>query len=107
MLYRRNCQLPVSGRRMQRFLQLRLGSHKLPVVLGRFAEGQHVARTSRVCTHCGGVADAHGIHMDLECSALHTLRKQHAAFLSTNTDTTRSCFAQQEYMHVFNFVVLP
>ena len=29
---------------LQRFLQLRLGSHQLPIVLGRFAGGQHVAR---------------------------------------------------------------
>ena len=33
---RRYCQLPVSGRRMQRFLQFRLGSHNLPIVAGRF-----------------------------------------------------------------------
>ncbi len=39
-----------------RFLQFRLGSHQLPIVLGRFAGGQHVARASRVCTHCGSVA---------------------------------------------------
>ena len=30
-------QLPVSDRRMQRFLKFRLGSHQLPIVLGRFA----------------------------------------------------------------------
>jgi len=65
---------PVSGRRMQRFLQIRLGSHKLPVVLGRFAEGQHVARASRVCTHCGGVAVADESHMPFECPVLYTLR---------------------------------
>ncbi len=41
---RRYCQLPVSGRRMQRFLQLRLGSHQLPIVVGHFAGTQHVAR---------------------------------------------------------------
>ena len=36
---RRYCQLPVSGRRMQRFLQFRLGSHSLPIATGRFAGG--------------------------------------------------------------------
>ncbi len=29
---RQNCQLPFSGRRMQRFLQFRLDFHQLPVV---------------------------------------------------------------------------
>ncbi|DBA96093.1 TPA: hypothetical protein ACH3X1_001588 [Trebouxia sp. C0004] len=42
--HRRYCQLPVSGRRMQRFLQFRLGSHQLPIDLGRFGGGQHVAK---------------------------------------------------------------
>ena len=56
--HRRYCQLPVSGRRMQRFLQFRLGSHQLPIVLGCFAGGQHVARANRVCTHCVSVAVA-------------------------------------------------
>ena len=36
---RRYCQLSVSGRRMQRFLQFRLGSHNLPIVAGRFSGG--------------------------------------------------------------------
>ena len=33
---RRYCQLPVSGRRMQCFLQFRLSSHTLPIVAARF-----------------------------------------------------------------------
>ena len=51
--HRRYFQLPVSRRRMQRFLQFRLGSRQLPIVLGRFAGGQHAARASRVCIQCG------------------------------------------------------
>ena len=48
---RRYCQLPVSGRRMQRFLQFRLASHGLPIVTGRFSGEQHVDRARRVCVH--------------------------------------------------------
>jgi len=103
--HRRYCQLPVSGRRMQRFLQFRLGSHQLQVVLGRFAGGRHVARASRVCTHCGGVAVADEMHMIFECPALHALRQQYAPLFSTNTDTMRSFFAQQDHMQVFKFVL--
>ena len=70
---RRYCQLPVSGRRMQRFLQFRLGSHNLPIVAGRFSWDQHVARADRVCTvsHCGtgGVVVANELHMIHECPA--------------------------------------
>ena len=36
-LHRRYCQLPFSGRRMQRFLQFRLGCHGLPIATGRLA----------------------------------------------------------------------
>ena len=70
---RRYCQLPVSGRRMQHFLQFRLGSHHLPIVASRFAGGQHVARTDRVCTHCGDVAVAHESHMMHERPVLQPL----------------------------------
>jgi len=84
--HRRCFRLPVSGRRMQRFLQFRLASHKLPIVMGRFALGQHVARANRVCTHCGGVAVADELHMVIECPALHPLRQQCASLFSTNTD---------------------
>ncbi len=100
---RRYCQLPVSGRRMQQFLQFRLGSHQLPVVLDRFAGGQHVARASVVDTHCGDVAIADELHMVFECPALHTLRQHYAP--STNTDTMRSFSAQQDHMQVFKFVL--
>ncbi|DBA98872.1 TPA: hypothetical protein ACH3X1_014630 [Trebouxia sp. C0004] len=57
---------------MQRFLQFRLGSHQLPIVLGRFAGAQHVARANRVCTHCGSVAVADELHMIFECPALQS-----------------------------------
>ena len=30
-----SCHMPVSGRRMQRFLQFRLGCHGLPIATGR------------------------------------------------------------------------
>lgn len=40
------------------FLQFRLGSHHLPVLLGCFAGAQVVARVTRVCTHYGVVVVA-------------------------------------------------
>ncbi len=104
-LRRQYCQLPVSGRRTQQFLRFRLGSHQLPVVLGRFAGDQHVARASRVCTHCCGVAVADELHMIFECLALHRLRQQYAPLFSMNIDTMRSFFAKQDHMQVFRFVL--
>jgi len=104
--HRRYCQLPVSYRRMQPFLQFTL--HQLPIVLGRFAGGQHVARASKVCTHCGGVAVdnvADEVHMNFQCPALQAVRKQYASLFSTDTDTMRSFFAQQDHMQVLKFVL--
>ena len=103
--HRRYCQLPVSGTRMHRFLQFRLGSHQLPIVLGRFAGGQHVARANRVCTHCGSVAVADELHMIFECPALQAVRQRYASLFSTDTNTMRSFFAQQDHMQVFKFVL--
>ncbi len=103
--HRRYCQLPVSGRRMQRFLQVRLGSHQLPIVLGHFAGGQHVARANRVCTHCGSVAVADEMHMIFECPALQAVRQQYARLFSTDTNTMRPFFAQQDHLQVFKFVL--
>jgi len=50
-------QLPVFGRRVQRCPQNRLESHSLAIVhvVGRFANGHHVARADRVCMHCGAL----------------------------------------------------
>ncbi len=87
---------------MQRFLQFRLGSHQLPIVLGRFAG---VPRASRVCTHCGGEAIAAELHKIFECPALQAVRQQYASLFSTDTDTMRSFFTQQDHMQVFKFVL--
>ncbi len=90
---------------MQRFLQFRLGSHLLPIVLGRFAGGQRVARASRVCTHCGSVAVADELHMVFECPALQAVRQQNVPLFSTDTNIMRSFFAQQDRMQGFKFVL--
>jgi len=46
-----------------------------------------------------------GMHMIFECPALHALRQQYAPLFSTNTDTMRCFFAQQDHMQVFKFVL--
>jgi len=76
-----------------------------PIVLGRFAGGQHVARANRVCTHCGSVAVADELHMILECPALQAVRQRYAPLFSTDTNTTRSFVAQQDHIQVFKSVL--
>jgi len=102
---RRYCQLPVSGRRMQRLLQFRLSSHSLPIVTGRFAGGQHVARVDRVCSHCGPGSLADELHLVHECPILQPLRLRYAELFTSDTDTMRSFFCQKDHMKVFNFIL--
>ncbi len=104
--HRHYCQLPFSGRRMQLFLHFRLASHRVPVVVGHFAGGQHVARADRVRTHCGSVAVADEIHMIFDCLALHALRQQYAPLFCVNTNTMHEVlfFVQQDHMQAFKFV---
>ena len=102
---RRYGQLPVSERRMQQFLQFRLGCHGLPIATGRLAGAGHVGRANRVCLACksGGVGDEK--HMIFECTALAPLRQQHADLFTPRTDTMRSFFAQQNHLGVLNYVI--
>ena len=102
---RRYCELPVSGRRMQRFLQFRLASHALPIVTGRFAGGQHIDRASRVCSHCGPGSIADELHVVHECPLLQPLRQQYAALFTPDTNTMRSFFGQANHMQVFHFIL--
>ena len=87
------------------FYSLGWGSHKLPIVLGRFAGGQDVAGANRVCTHCGSVAVADELHMIFECPALQAVRQRYAPLFSTDTNTMNAFFAQQDHMQVFKFVL--
>ena len=87
------------------------GSHNLPIVADRFSGDQHVARTDRVCTHCGGTSVSTAVtdelHMIHECPVLQPLRihVQYAALFTPDTDTMRSIFAQQDHIQVFKFVL--
>ena len=99
------CHLPVSGRRMQRFLQFRLGCHCLPIATGRFAGAAHVDRAQRVCLSCNAGALGDEKHLIFECTALASLRSRYAGLFTSNTDTMRSFFAQPDRMGVFHCVI--
>ena len=104
-LRRRYCHLPVSGRRLQRFLQFRLGCHCLPIATGRFAGAAHVDRAQRVCLSCNAGALGDERHLIFECTALASLRSRYAGLFTSSTDTMRSFFAQPDRMGVFHYVI--
>ncbi len=90
---------------MQRFLQFRLGCHKLPVAAGRLAGAEHVARALRVCTCCGSGAIGDEMHLVFECAALTSLRHHYADLFTDDTTTMRSFFAQQNHLRVLHYVI--
>ena len=55
--------------------------------------------------YCGSmaVAESDELHMILELPALQAVRQRYAPLFSTNTNSMRSCFAQQDHMQVFKF----
>ena len=70
---RRYCHLPVSGRRMQPFLQFRLGCHGLPISTDRLPGAGHVDRANKVCLACNSGPTGDEKHMIFECTALHVV----------------------------------
>ncbi len=102
---RRFCDVSVSGRRMRRFLQFRLGSHGLPVAVGRLSGAGHLDRADRVCTSCDGHAVGDEMHMIFECAAVQPLRALYANLFTTDTDTMPRFFAQEDRLRVFQFVL--
>ena len=101
-VHRRYCQLPVSGRNMKRFLQFRLGCHKLPIATGRRAG---VVRASRHCTFCSAGALGDEMHLVFECASLAALRAKYADLFTTTTTTMRSFFAQSDHLRVLHHVI--
>ena len=101
----RYCQLPVSGRLVQRILQFRLGCHGLPIATGRLAGAGHVDRANRVCLACNRGAVGDEKHIIFECTALAPLRQRHADLFTPRTVTMRSFFAQQNNLGVLSYVI--
>ena len=99
---RRYCQLPVSGKNMRRFLQFRLGCHRLPIAVGRRSG---VARACRLCIFCGAGAVGDEKHLVFECTGLSSLRTKYAGLFNGTDRNMRSFFAQQDHLGVFHYVI--
>ena len=93
----KTCRLPVLLA-CQKGLAITPGAHIRP-------GASVLPRPIRVCTHCGGVAVADEMHIIFDCPALRALRQQYAPLFSTNFDAMQCCFAQQDHMQVFKFIL--
>ena len=95
----------VSGRRMQQGLQFTLALHALPIVTGHFADGQHVVRADRMCSHCGQGPPADEVQVMHERPLLQPYRQHYAALFTPDTDIMRFLFGQKDDMQVCSFIL--
>ena len=86
----------------QRFLQFRLGCHKLPIATGRRTG---VARACRLCTFCDAGAVGDKKHLVFECAQLAPLRAKYADLFNDKDHTMRSFFAQRDHLRVLHYVI--
>ena len=93
------CQLPVSGKNMKRFLQLRLGCHKLTIATGRCTG---VARACRLCTFCDAGAVGDEKHLVFEYAQLAPLQAKYADLFNDKDHILRYFLAQQDHLRVFH-----
>ena len=95
--------LPVSGKRMQRFLRFRLSCHSLTIETGRHHRPP-IPRSSRLCPHClSSVGDEY--HLVFECPIFPATQRQLTLF-NSRTSSMRSFFAhwQKDRMIVHKFI---
>ena len=95
--------LPVSGKRMKRFLRFRLSCHSLPIETGRHHRPP-IPRSSRLCPHCPLASVGDEYHLVFECPIFQPLRDKYHTLFSSRTSSMRSFFAQKERMIVYKFV---
>ena len=111
IVHRRYCQLPVSGRNMKRFLQFRLGCHKLPIATGCRAgvvrPGLSGPRASRHCKIAVLVpwvmrgTWSMSVRLWLPCE----LHFKYADSFTATTITMHSFFSQSDHLKVFHYVI--
>ena len=88
----------------KRFLQVRLGCHKLPTATGRCTG---VAHACKLCTICDAGAVGTSKHLVFECAQLAPLilLAKYADFFNDKDHTMRSFFAQRDHPRMFHYVI--
>ncbi len=94
--------LPVSGKRMKRFLRFR-HCHSLPVETGRHHRPP-IPRSSRLCPDCPLSSVGDEYHLVFECPIFQPLRDKYHTLLNSRTSSMRSFFAQKDRMIVYKFI---
>ena len=74
---------------MKRFLQCKLGCHKLPIATGRCTG---IARACRLCTFCGAGTVGDDKHLVFECAQLPPLQAKHADLFNDKDHTMHFFF---------------
>ena len=93
---------PLSARCMRQFLRFRMGSHSLPIVLGR---RNGTPRDQRLCQQC----DLHAVHDErhlvFECPAMQPVRDRYPALFSPAQGTMQLFMWQQDIVGVAHYIM--
>ena len=93
---------PLSARCMRVLLRFRMGTHPLPIVLGRRSG---IPRDRRLCQHCALHAVHDERHLLLECPAMQTVRDRYPALFSPAKGSMQLFMWQPDIVGVAHFVM--
>ena len=94
-------QVNYFDRCMRTLLRLRMGSHSLPIVLGRRTG---VPRAQRLCQRCNLHALHDERHLVFECPAMQCVRDRYPALFSPAKNTMQLFMWQRNIVGVAHFV---
>ena len=86
---------------MRQLVRFRVGSHHLPIEMGRHTG---IPRQQRICTKCNIEAVCDEQHLVFECSAVEPLRQQYPDLFTTQTQTMSAFMWQPRQKAVASFL---
>ena len=92
---------PLSARCMRTLLRFRMGSHSLPIVLGRRTG---VPRAQRLCQRCNLHAVHDERHLVFECPAMQCVRDRYPALFSPAKNTMQLFMQQRNIVGVALYI---
>ena len=92
---------PLSARCMRTLLRFRMGSHSLPIVLGRRTG---VPRAQRLCQRCNLHALHDERHLVFECPAMQCVRDRYPALFSPAKNTMQLFMWQRDIVGVAHYI---
>ena len=94
--------LPMSSRKLRKFIQFRVGQHDLPIATGRW---RGIPRYERFCDMCHMRLVGDEQHFVFYCPAMQSVRDQYPDLFQSQTRSLRQFVWQMDTPRVVNFIV--